>query len=193
MRDGRAGVGVEDVQVLAATVKAIVARRAWRRRAHARRRRPSCRPISAATWRLVAEPLVGDDARLAARRRRCRIACGLTPITTRRLAAASRVAQRRRATRLRDRRRTRPLGAFDAASATRVGRQSRTRRRKDVHRRLADEGADEEVGRAAPSARAAWRYCCSTPPSMTAMRSASALASVWSCVTRIGVMRCSRR
>ena len=30
-------------------------------------------------------------------------------------------------------------------------------------------------------------YCCSTPASITAMRSASAFASVWSWVTRIAV------
>ena len=53
----------------------------------------------------------------------------------------------------------------------------------EVHRRRADEAGDEQVGRAVVDRRPASPSCWIMPPFMTAMRSASVIASIWSWVT----------
>ena len=63
-----------------------------------------------------------------------------------------------------------------------------------VHRRLADEGADEQIGRPLLAGRAACAICCSTPSFHHGDAvGEGALASVWSWVTSTEVMLRSRQ
>ena len=144
-------------------------------------RRPgSSRATSSARWALVAEPLVRDDrgrqaVRVADRGSRC----GRMPSSSacpRPIARAAACAGGRAERPARAVARLERLQAVGLADL----------RIEDVHRRLADEGGDEQVGRAVLQLLPACANCCSTPASITAMRSASAIASVWSWVTKIG-------
>jgi hypothetical protein len=55
-------------------------------------------------------------------------------------------------------------------------------RREEVHRRRAHEARHEEVDRVVVELLGV-STCCSMPARMTATRSPSVIASVWSCVT----------